>query len=608
MSQDLVMQRHSIDQAVADQTLCGAFARTLDRHGQQVALRWRGEDGWRSLAWGDYGAEVRALSLGLHALALVREHSVGMILARNGPRHVIADLALVHARALPVTAYNTSSRDQLSYMIEHSQATVVFIESEFLDRLPPAAPVTLVVMDLDHADGDGRFGWLDVTDAGWTLHRSRPSTFAANRRRVRPDDPATLVYTSGTSGPPKGVIQTHRSALWTLESLGRVEEVGSEDHLVSYLPLAHSAERWWSHWRGVLTGAQTSFCNDPDLLLPTLLDARPTWFLGVPRVWEKMHVAIATELAAIADSGRRELIERALELASLVVRHEQEGRPPPAALRSRHDAVRPMLASILQRIGLDRCRVACTGSAPISADVLEFFHALGLRVSEGWGMTEMMIGTWNGTGRIKIGTVGVPLPGVEACLADDGELLVRGGNVMAGYHKDEAATSAVLGPDGWLHTGDVATVDDDGYYRIIDRKKELIITAGGMNVSAANLEALLMRHPLVDQACVVGDRRPFLVALVVLGAGVSTWGSSRGIEAASPEEMARHPLVVAEIDLAVAAVNEKVSRPEQIKRYRIIPERWSVGGGELTATLKLKRRVVLSRHAALIDEIYATGQ
>ncbi len=307
----------------------------------------------------------------------------------------------------------------------------------------------------------------------------------------------------------------------------------------------------------------THFCADPSQLVPTLREVRPTWFLGVPRVWENLRAAITASVGDGSSSG-------------------------------------------LDAIGLDRCRVPVICAAPCPAELVEFFHALGLPLADGWGMTELGFGTWNGLERIKPGTIGPAIPGIEARCACDGELLVRGLEMMTGYYKDPIRTAETIDLDGWLHTGDIAEVDADGYYRIVDRKKDLIITTSGKNISPSNLEALLKEHPLVGQTCVIGDNRDHITALIVLDAALAAgFAGQRGIQAASIPQLAAHPDIRAEVARHVQSVNERVSAAEQILAFKILPSEWTVEGEELTPTLKIRRAAIEHKHAEEIQAMYA---
>jgi long-chain acyl-CoA synthetase len=558
------------------------------------------------MSWRQYRDTVRHLTLGLRHFGF-GPGQAAVLLARNRPEHVLADAAVVHAGGVPVSVYTTASPEQFCHVVSDSQATTAIVERDLLEvlgdvrsRLPSIARV--VIID-GPGTGDDAVAWADVVAAGRS--HDDPDEFDLAAAAVQPDDPAALVYTSGTEGPPKGAVHTHRTILWTLEAISRRAVLDADDRLVSYLPLAHSVERWWSHWRGMVRGAPTSFCSDGALLVATLIAVRPTWFLAMPRTWEKLERAVAGRVAAEPDAAHRRVLEEALEVGRKVVDAEQQGAPAAAEVRDRHAELRPHLTSVLAAFGLDACRVAVSGGAPIAGDVVKTFHAMGLPVSEGWGMTELMVGTWNGLDRIRIGTVGPTLPGVEAELAPDGEMLVRGGGTMIGYHGNQPATARILDAGGWLRTGDVAEVDDDGYVRIVGRKKEIVITSGGTNVWPGEIEQLVQEHPLVGGVCVVGDNRPYLCALVALDADATrSWAKRHGVEAVDVVSLAANPLVVAEVGSAFDAANRRLARPQQVKRYAIVPEQWTVEGGDLTPTLKIRRVIVCARHADEIEGMY----
>ncbi len=610
MRRDVSAERADIDRVVAGKTLLSVFAETCERFPDAEALKWHDASGaWRSLTWSGYRDRVREVALGLRAIGF-RPGEFGVLMARNRPEHVIADLGILHAGGTPISLYNTLAPEQVAYVAGHCEATVAFVEdAAFLEKflkvredLPNLRRVVLVEPS-DAAESDWVITLDELVDAG---RAEGSATFDRMWREVTPEDLVTLIYTSGTTGPPKGVMNTHRNVLWCIESYHRMIEPHPGERVMSYLPLAHAAERFASHWRGIVAAPVVHFVPDILQLLPHLLDVRPTWFVGVPRVWEKLYAGINAGLAAEPDAARKAAIEGAIEVGREVVAHEQKATPLPADLAAKHEASKPVYSAILSKVGLDQCVAPLTGAAPISTEVIEFFHALGLRVSEVWGMSELTApATWNGTERIKIGTVGYAMPGVEAVLAGDGELLVRGGLLMSGYYKEPEKTAEAIDADGWLHTGDVATIDDEAYVTIVDRKKELIITAGGKNISPANLENALKEHPLIGQACVVGDRRAYLTALVVLDPEVApAWAKAQGIEASSVAELSTHPGVVAEVDAAVTAVNERVSRVEQIKRHALLPAEWTAESEELTPTMKLKRRVIHTKYADAIEGLY----
>jgi long-chain acyl-CoA synthetase len=350
------------------------------------------------------------------------------------------------------------------------------------------------------------------------------------------------------------------------------------------------------------------FCPDLNSIIQVLPEVRPFSFVAVPRLWEKAQAGILAAMAAEPNPRRRRLALGAIEAGRKVVRLEQAGKPVPFAQRLRHVVLdRLVFAKVRTRLGLDQCHVAFSGAAPLADDVMEFFLALGVPLREGYGLTESTApATLNLRERLKVGTVGPPLPGVEVRLAEDGELLLRGGNVAGGYYKDPVQTEETFDDEGWLHTGDVAQLDEEGWVKIVDRKKELIITAGGENISPSNLENLLKAHPLIGQVCVVGDRRPYPAALIALDGEVAAgWGAERGMVYQSMERFAADSRVIAEVQAAVDATNRQVAKVEQIKRFVIVPSEWGVETDELTPTLKLKRRVIHHKFAKEIERLYA---
>jgi long-chain acyl-CoA synthetase len=608
MGRDIRAEREELDREVEGKTLCSVFDERVRESGTAPAL-WAkdGSGAWQSTSWTEYREQVKAVALGLRALGFSRG-SFATILARNRPEHMIADLGVVHAGGTPVSLYTTLAPDQLAYITHHCEARVAFVEDlqfygklkEIRAQLPNLQKIVLMTGTVDDPMV---VTWDALLAAG---RAADPAAFEPMWREVKPDDTLTLIYTSGTTGHPKGVMDTHRSMLWDLTSVRRMVGTTSTDRVISYLPLAHAADRALAYYAGILGGHQTYFCPDLTQVLATLLDVRPTFFGAVPRIWEKLHAGITSGIAKEPDAQKKAFVQGALDAARAVVAVEQTGHTVPNELLARRAAVEPVLAAIRAKIGLDQVKLTVTGAAPTPVEVIELFHAIGIAISEVWGMSELgVVASVNPLHRIKIGSIGVMVPGVEAKIAGDGELLVRGGCVMKGYYKEPDKTAETIDRDGWLATGDVATVDADGYYKIVDRKKELIITAGGKNISPANIEALLKSHPLVGQACAIGDNRPYLTALVVLdGQVVPAWAAARGLSG-SLVELAQHPDVVAEIERAVAGVNERLSRVETIRRFTIVPGEWTAESEELTPTLKLKRRVIHAKYAQAIDAMYA---
>ncbi len=549
-------------------SLCEAFQRTAAARPDAVALRTPG--GAAEIRWREYADRVARIAAGLDALGVGRGDAVGLMLT-NRPEFHLVDTAALHLGATPFSIYNTSAPEQIAHLFSNAGNRVVVCEQAFAARVLDArgaggARVEHVVCVDGAPDGTLPLAALES--------RSRPGfDFEASWRAVDDGDVATLIYTSGTTGPPKGVEITHANLIAELRALDAQVPIGPDDSGISYLPAAHIADRLLSHAYSLAWGMQLTCLADPKRLAAALVDARPTFFGGVPRIWEKLMAAL-----------------------------QAQGVGDPAALsEAERRAVR-------EKAGLDRVRACACGAAPIPAEVLEYFLALGLPVQEVWGMSELTgVATINPRDAIRVGSVGRPLEGVELALADDGELLCRGPIVMRGYRGQPVETAETIDAEGWLHTGDVAEIDADGYVRIVDRKKELIINSAGKNMSPANIEQKLKSaSPLIGQAIAIGDRQPYNVALLVLDPdGCAAWARERGLADASAAALADDADVRAEVARAVDAANERMARVEQIKRWRILPCDWEPGGDELTPTSKLKRRPIAEKYAAEIESLYA---
>ncbi|TME52277.1 MAG: long-chain fatty acid--CoA ligase [Chloroflexi bacterium] len=612
MVRDIKAERSAMDRAAEGKTVLTNFDQTCREIPDQAALKWKDASGaWNTLTWSQYRGEVRKAAAGLKALGF-RPGQFAVIMARNRPEHLIADLGVLHARGTPVSLYNTLAPEQVQYITAHCDASFAFVENAaFLakfqavrDQLPKLR--TVVVLDPEGVELDE---WVTTWDTlikrGEDADRRDPKAFE-EWRKVTPDDIATLVYTSGTTGPPKGVMEAHSNVCWMAEAAQVFLNRTGHRH-ISYLPFAHVFERFVGHYGAMRQHTIVHFCPDSAQLFAYAVEVKPTSLIGVPRVWEKLQAALSSGIQADADEQRRTAILGAIEVGRKLVRLEQAGQEPPAELVAMAERARPVWMAIRSKVGLQDLEWAITGAAPINPDVIEFFQALEIRLWEGWGMTECTVGaTYNPLERIKNGTVGIADPGIEMKIASDGEVLLRGGNLMRGYYKDPEKTAETIDAEGWLHTGDVGEVDSDGYLRIIDRKKELIITAGGKNISPANLEALLKQHPLVGQACVIGDRRPYVSALIVLDPEVApVWARKAGTPFTSVAELASNPAVRAEVQKAVDECNRHVSQVEAIKRFTILQSDWTPDTDELTPTLKLKRRVISQKYAGEIENMYA---
>jgi len=605
---DVMTQRADIDAAVSGKTVCAIFADAAKNWGDLPALRWKRDGEWHTLDWHGYRAEVAAVTMALRGLGF-GPGQFGLIMARNVPEHVIADLGIVHAGGTAISVYNTLAPEQVEYVANHSEASVAIVEDEallakFLDIRSSTPHLRHLVLIRGKAR-EGVLLWESFVAEGRAAHERDPAAFEASARAVGPEDTVSLIYTSGTTGPPKGVMYSQNNVVWTLESARRVLELHNET-LLSYLPLAHVAERFTSQWGSIYNGHEVYLCPDPAELLPYLIEARPTAFVGVPRVWEKLMAGINAGIGAEPDETKRQMAQGALAASMQAYRLKRDGQPVPAELAAVVERAQPLFMLLRAKIGLDRCHLAITSTAPCRPEVHEFWAALGMPLFEVWGMSELTgPATAVPINDHRAPSVGVPLPGVEARLGEDGELLIRGGNVMVGYYREPAKTAEAVDADGWMHSGDIAQLGPDGHYRIVDRKKELIITSAGKNISPANLEALAKSSAIIGQAVAIGDGRKFISVLVVLDPQVAPlWGKAHGVASSSMAELAEHPAMVAEVRRALAVANTHLSRVEQFKRFTILPAEWSPESEELTPTMKLKRRVINAKYKDQVDAMY----
>jgi long-chain acyl-CoA synthetase len=605
---DVIAERAEIDAKVSGKTVCTLFADAVAKWGERPALHWKEDGEWRTLTWQGYRDEVAAVALALRSLGF-GPGQFGMIMARNAPEHVIADLGIVHAGGAAISVYNTLAPEQVEYVANHSEATVAFVEdSGFLEKFLAIRASTPQLKHLVLIRGEAPEGvttWQSLVAKGRELYSQSPADFEHGWRAVGPEDAVSLIYTSGTTGPPKGVMYSHNNITWTLESLRRFLELGTQT-LVSYLPLAHVAERFTSQWGGIFYGHDVFLCPDPNLLLPYLLEARPTEFVGVPRVWEKLMAGLQAGIAAEPDETKRQMAQGALSAAISAYRMRRDGQPVPDQLADGVARAQPLFMLLRSKVGLERCTVPITSTAPCRPEVHEFWAAVGMPLYEVWGMSELTgPATAVPLNDHKAPSIGKAIAGVEVRLGEDGELLVRGGNVMVGYHRDPEKTADIIDSEGWVHSGDIGVLGPDGHFRIVDRKKELIITSAGKNISPANLEALAKSSPIIGQAVAIGDGQRFISVLVVLDPQVAPmWAKAHGMAAVSMAELIEHPLVVEEVRRALTVANTHLSRVEQFKRFTILPGEWTPESEELTPTMKLKRRVIHTKYQPQIEAMY----
>jgi long-subunit acyl-CoA synthetase (AMP-forming) len=551
--------------ALQTETLCEAFQATAAERPAQVAHRTL--DGSVEFTYSEFAERIRALATGLHSIGVRRGDTVALMLA-NRPEFALVDTAAMHLGAIAFSVYNTLSAEQIGYLFRNAANRVVITERMMLPRVLAARTPQIEHVVLVDGEAPGT-----ITLAELAQRPSRGFRFEEAWRDVQPTDVVTLIYTSGTTGPPKAVQLTHANVMFEARAFAEAMPVPMGGRGISYLPSAHVGDRVLVHYCGSMCYA-TTITSIPDYrqIGVALASVRPTSFGAVPRVWEKLKAGIEA-----------------------------------AGIRAPALAPEPVKAAIRAKLGFDQCDWSVSSAAPASPEVLQFFTDLGMPLNEAWGMSELScFATVNPPGDVRAGTVGRALPGVELRVLEDGELLVRAPLVMKGYRDDPERTAEALDADGWLHTGDVARIDGDGYVTIVDRKKEIIINSAGKNMSPANIEhRLRASSPLIAHAVCIGDRRPYNVALLALDPEMSArWAAERGLSAAQLELLCRHDDLRSAIQSAVESANAGLSRVEQIKRFAIVGADWQPGSDELTPTSKIKRRPIHEKYRAEIEALY----
>jgi long-subunit acyl-CoA synthetase (AMP-forming) len=579
------------------------FDATAMAHPEMPALRFHREGEWKALTWREYRAQVR-----LAARALVRlgvEPGDGVtIIGFNRPEWFIADLAAIHAGAVPAGIYTTSTAEQCAYIAGHCEARVAFVENaeqlaKFLEARPSLPALRAIVLMEGRSEEDAVHDWRGFLELG----RGIPEPLLDARIAAQvPDDLCTLVYTSGTTGTPKGVMLTHDNITWTARASGSLLDVRPGDDAISYLPLSHVAEQITTLFGAITFGLCVWFARSMETLGEDLRVVRPAYFLGVPRVWEKIQERMQAAGAA-APPVRRKIVAWARRIGFAGGYADQEGRRRPLLYPV---ADRLVFAKVRAALGLDRASILVTSAAPIAVHTLEFFLSLGLPICEVYGMSECSgPATVSLPDRYATGAVGVPLPGTEIALAEDGEIRIRGRHVFAGYLRDPEETARTLDADGWVSSGDIGEYDARGFLHITDRKKELIITAGGENVAPQYVEGRLKAIPVVSQAVVIGDRQRHLAALLTLDAAKLPHAAREaGCDACDPHAACRDERFLAYLQRHLDEVNRTLARVQTVKRFAIIPHEFTVEGGELTPTMKLRRRVILEKYRSEIARLY----
>jgi long-subunit acyl-CoA synthetase (AMP-forming) len=572
-------------------TLCEAFQTTAGEWADSPALRLKDSDYEASFA--EYAARVRARAAGFAALGVGRGDTVGFMLT-NRPAFFLCDCAAMHLGATCFSVYNTSSPEQVEYVVGDAANSVIVTEQAFLETVLEARERVPTLEHVVVVDGKAPEGTISLDEL--EAMGDPGFDFEAAWRAVEPDDVLCLIYTSGTTGPPKGVQLTHANMLAEWNAYDRAFAVKPGGRTISFLPSAHVADRWSQLYAQMLYAPCVHCCPDPRQMVAYTIEVRPTFWGGVPRIWEKLKTALEAAMEGEADEQKRAATEWAMEIGRRYVAAYMAGEVPDELRAEWEKADELVFAKVRDLLGLDEVEHFAVGAAPTPPEVIEFFLAMGIEICELWGMSETSsAATLNPPGAVRVGTVGKPLPGVEIELAEDGEVLVRGPLVMKGYRNMPEKTAEAIDADGWLHSGDVGEYDEDGYLRIVDRKKELIINAAGKNMSPAAIEAKLKAaSPLIAQAVAFGDRRPYNVALLTLDL---EYLAARGANHGDAE-------IVAEIEQAVEVANNRLSRVEQIKRFHVLEGEWAPGGVELTPTMKLRRRPIERAYEAEIAALY----
>jgi long-chain acyl-CoA synthetase len=585
------------------QTLADLLPKAATAYGDTPAVRFKDGSGWTDRSFNEVLEIVRPLALGLTELGVEKGDRVS-ILANTRPEWTYWDFAALSIGATVVPIYQTNSPDECGYVLENSDAKVVVVENEeqlakvreVRSRLPALEHVVLMVGEAEDA-----LAAAVVAEKGAAVDAAR---WAERYEAVTPADICTFIYTSGTTGPPKGCIISHGNYRAMLDMVNGVNVIENEDLAYLYLPLAHSFALLIQLGSFDLGTTIAYWEGDPQKILPNLAELKPTYFPSVPRIFEKIYTA-ATSGMEKAGGLKKAIFDWSLKVGGKMREAERAGRKPGFLLQQRYNFADKQVLSKIRNLFGGRLRLAVSGAAPINPEILRFFDSAGVLVVEGWGMTETSTAATVATpDDYKIGTIGKPFPGCEVKIAGDGEILVRGANVFQGYHKNPEATAETI-VDGWLHTGDIGEIDSEGFIKITGRKKDIIITAGGKNITPANLEAEIKQHPLVSQCVVVGDRRPYLVALVTLDPEeASAYAKEHGLPD-DPAALASNPEVKASIEAHVEEINKKFARVEQVKKISILPHDLTQESGELTPTLKVKRAVVTQKHEGAIEELYA---
>jgi long-chain acyl-CoA synthetase len=611
---------------MAATTIIERFHERVSTHPDKSAFRYKKSGVWTDITWREYGDTVKQTAKSLLSLGYQHGDKIAL-LSGNRPAWHIIDVASMALGGATAAVYATNSPEQVAYIVDHSDSKVAFVDTtdqlEKILKIRSDVPKLQKVVVFDGYQGDADKDFVMTLEEFLALGADIDDAhYDEATARVKPEDLATFVYTSGTTGPPKAVMLTHANIWWTATHSEQQLPLGSAENgrALSYLPLSHIAERMISHLLHIYYGTQTWFAESIDTLLVDLNACKPTYFFGVPRVWEKFYAGFQAMAAQPAkdksEERKKALARKAITLGREITVAEQEAvkrggkmadAKVPLGKKLQHAALdKLVLSKIRERFGLDQCELPLSAAAPLNPDLIWFFHSIGVKIAEGYGQSEDNGPTsWNPADAIQIGTVGTPLPGLECKLAEDGEILVRGGNIMSGYYKDERATNETVDSEGWLHSGDVGEFDEFNYLKITDRKKDLIITAGGKNIAPQELEnKLKSKAPIVSQVVVIGDRRPFLTCLLTLDEEKApAWAKEQGIEGGL-DAIANNERTLKELEGAINELNKGLAKVEGIKKFRVLERDFLQEENEITPTMKVKRKTINEIYAEVIEDLY----
>jgi len=597
--------------SIEGDTIIDAFRHNVRSIPDRAALRWHRDNAWLSLTWSEYGRAVAEVAAGLAEVGVDPGDRVA-ILSGNRVEWHLADFGVLGGGAVTVPLYQTSSPEQVAYILGHAEARLCFVENdgqlakilEVRDQLPGLDRI-IVFADSQRQDDPLLMGFAELRSVGVRRLGREPDLCETRAGAIAPAQLATLVYTSGTTGPPKGAMISHANIMWTLRSATSVFDLRQGDRFLSFLPLSHIAERMISDFASAAIGGETWFARSLGTVGKDLQACRPTVFFAVPRIWEKLREAVLDKLDE-SPAFQRMIADRYMELSGHVAKRKAAGGHASLLMAIPHKALDSTFGALIRHeLGLDRARIRVSSAAPVHPDLLQWFGAIGLPVLEVYGQTETCGPTTaNPPKDNKVGTVGPPIPGVRLRIADDGEILVQGGNVCGGYFHDPKGTAELVDSDGWMHSGDMGVIDDDGYLHITGRKKDLIITAAGQNVAPQDIESDLRNHELLSEAVVIGDGRRYLTALLTLDVeALVKWARARG-KAVEPEALVVDPDLGDAISQIVEEVNTKRSRVEHVRGFRVLDHEFAVASGEMTQTLKVKRNVVMEKYRDQVEEMY----